>query len=644
MNIKQLIFNTLALTTSLLAINNPNPPTIYIANDGSGNFNCNGKSDQVEINKALDYVATHPNYTTVYLKSAKYVIDEPIVMPSNSILTGDSSTKLTLKDHVKWWTKDKPMITQKNRTKKWTHWGEKGKSISNVEIYGFGLSGGEQDEPKGKDYIPLIHFSYPYNISIHDMKMHHSYWDIVRLSSLDGVSIHSKVYNNIIQNSGHEGICFVGVTDFEAYNNKIYATRTNSGIRAQDTDNFSIHDNIIGNSLTRKSSGYAGILIENKYLALQGKAEIYNNLIYGKNGGIHLGSVRSGTNYPTGSRQNVHIHHNKIYKVKETRTAGDNLLLSGGIKIDGYHNTLIENNIIEGGTGDGIVYEGNSGGDKGYQTIVRNNKIFNNTGIAINNKNSLVHTFISSNNTLYANQGGNYHKVSSHKDIYQSTNMTVTNTFDQWYHITATYDNDTETFKIYINGQERNSKQFIGFGSIGTNNENLFLATYKGRKYWFKGEMDELSIWNRALNKHEINLIKDKGDNITKGLQAYFKMENSWKQSSLNQFKAELQRTLFTPNAKIGNYAALFDGIDDGVQFPTQLSTTQGLTIAIWIKRHPKGGEYQAILSKGIQSKNNHISLYLNNDNIIFELGNNHTRARIETSLNYLEDMSFTLK
>lgn len=31
--------------------------TVYIACDGSGNFTCDGSDDQVEINKALEYVA-----------------------------------------------------------------------------------------------------------------------------------------------------------------------------------------------------------------------------------------------------------------------------------------------------------------------------------------------------------------------------------------------------------------------------------------------------------------------------------------------------------------------------------------------------------------------------------------------------------
>ena len=42
-------------------------PVIYVAGDGTGNYNCDGKDDQVQINQALEYAADHPG-TSVYLK------------------------------------------------------------------------------------------------------------------------------------------------------------------------------------------------------------------------------------------------------------------------------------------------------------------------------------------------------------------------------------------------------------------------------------------------------------------------------------------------------------------------------------------------------------------------------------------------
>lgn len=109
-------------------------------------------------------------------------------------------------------------------------------SIANAEIYGFELSGGIQQEPAGDTCIPLIFSHNPDNVSIHDMRL---------TGSSYGTVINSHAFDNRIGYSGHEGICFVAVTDFDAYNNDIFSTRTNCGVRAKDADHFSIHDNTI---------------------------------------------------------------------------------------------------------------------------------------------------------------------------------------------------------------------------------------------------------------------------------------------------------------------------------------------------------------------------------------------------------------
>ena len=47
--------------------------TVYVAGDGSGNFNCDGRDDQVEINQALEYVAKNPKFSTVHLKGPQHI-------------------------------------------------------------------------------------------------------------------------------------------------------------------------------------------------------------------------------------------------------------------------------------------------------------------------------------------------------------------------------------------------------------------------------------------------------------------------------------------------------------------------------------------------------------------------------------------
>src|SRR5450759_5240961 len=71
------------------------PPIIYVAGDGSGDYNCYGKSDQVQINQALQFVAKNQAYTTVHLKGPfTYVIDGTLLIGSN--ITTVSYTPLML--------------------------------------------------------------------------------------------------------------------------------------------------------------------------------------------------------------------------------------------------------------------------------------------------------------------------------------------------------------------------------------------------------------------------------------------------------------------------------------------------------------------------------------------------------------------
>ena len=622
-------------------------PIVYVSGDGTGDFNCNGTSDQIEINLALDYVAEHSGFTTVFLKGPHtYYVDDPIFISSNTIFTGDSTAKIELIQNVNWNTQNKPMIAQKGRLSlpDWNAWGDYGDDISNVEIYGFEISGGLiQVEPSGQDYIPIIHFCYPHNVSIHDMHIHDSKWDIVRLTSSggsDGLTIqdcnHSEVYNNRIEYSGHEGVCFVGLKNFEVYNNTVYSTRTNCGVRCKDTDVFDVHDNIIGNAVAKYSSGYAGIFVENQHAPLTEHAEIFNNVIYGKNGGIHLGSDSQAASdpYPFDTRKNVHIHHNRIYKTKDDTENG--FLMEGGISIAGYNNTLIEHNIIDGCTTDGIIFKPDLADGSGYQTIVRNNIIMNVTDTALNNRAAPIHTFISDNN-LFVNNGTNYVNASSATDIYEEPLFATTHsTLHQWHHIVATYSNITETVSIYIDGVKNISRALPGFGNMATNTDNLFLGIEGSAG--FSGRMDELAIWNKALSATEISSLYNNGypvtisGGLTAGLQVYVPMDNTWNDVSGNNYNAELSTATFTTDAILGSHAGLFDGTT-GVQYPADLDTTDGITISLWTYRNDLTENYQPLVNKGDPSDTNAFNLYFSKESVEFDLGDGTYITTLEANI-----------
>ncbi len=390
MNYKFITLSILLYAKFTYALND----TLYVTSKkNKGDYHCNGLHDQIVINRALNRVASDSNLNTVYLKGPmRCIIDEPILISSNSRLIGDSTVTVKLKDYTNWNTPNKPLIGQKNSNS----------SISNIEIAGFELSGGLQSEPTGKFFVILINFYDPSYVKIHDMYLHDSRGDIIRFYGSDvGKSNHIEVHNNKIENSGHEGIYFIYPNYIEVHNNKIFNTRTNSGIRVSTGSNFSIYNNIIGNDLNSSSSGYAGILIDSSDAVPIGKASIYNNYIYGKNGGIVLFANKGFDS--KNALKGVHIHHNRLYKINNFSNKD---YLNGAIRINGFNNTLIEYNIIDGSKKDGIVYdehEGLDGRGKGYKTVVRYNTISNSKGYAIHNLNPKIHSFISIGNKFFNN-------------------------------------------------------------------------------------------------------------------------------------------------------------------------------------------------------------------------------------------------
>ena len=124
-------------------------PTIYVAGDGTGDFNCNGTDDHVQINQALAYVAANSAYTTVHLKGPfASVINDTLLIGSNTTLEGDSSAVIKLADHAGWDTM-KPLIKQMSSS-----------GNNNIVIRGFEVNVNHDNNTefaKGKGYYNIMY-------------------------------------------------------------------------------------------------------------------------------------------------------------------------------------------------------------------------------------------------------------------------------------------------------------------------------------------------------------------------------------------------------------------------------------------------------------------------------------------------------
>ncbi len=398
------------LTVPCLALTST---TVYVAGDGSGDFNCDGLDDHIQINNALDYAAQDPQITTVYLKGPfTYVINDTVRISSNTTLTGDSTAVIKLANSVSW-PIEKAMISNKNLTA-----GSLATGDHDIVICGFEIDGnrdGNKQVSSGKGYHNLFYFKYCSNVSIHHMYLHDNHGDGVKFT----LSNNLKYHDNIIYRLGHDGLYAIKSTNIEAYNNKI-TCRTNSGLRLYNSNHAKLHHNVI----TSNNEGGAGIEVqkESNGFAMD-DIEIYNNTIY-RTAYAAIWVFGHGNLYPKEQTLNLHIHHNTIYDCGLNGSGS----WVGGIVLNGFHNALIEHNIFDDCYGAAIahktVYSSPAPGS-GYVTLVRNNIIINTKphsaagpGVGISNNLPSTHSFIISNNCLWNNAGGNYYNASSTSDLY----------------------------------------------------------------------------------------------------------------------------------------------------------------------------------------------------------------------------------
>jgi len=386
-------------------------PTVYVAGDGSGDFNCDGKDDHVQINQALKFVAGNSKYTTVHLKGPfTYVIDDTLLIGSNTILEGDSNAVLKLANNAGWVTM-KPMIQQMSSS-----------GNSNIVIRGFEVNGNHDGNPKvskGKGYYNVIYFTNCNNVKVYNMYMHDGLGDGLRIKYGNNI----QFYNNRIYKLGHDGLFAIQCQNVEAWKNRI-TCRTNSGLRVWNSNHVKFHDNVI-DSFYHWSAGGSAIQIE-KSAGVMDDIEIYDNTISNTYGpGIWIFNYDTSATKDKG--KNVHIYHNVFYG------SGTNPSITwvGGIVLSGFHDTLIENNVFDGVYHAAVIHMYpevySPKYSSKYTTTVRNNIIVNTqkrtkspsgTGYAVINYLTKNHNFVLENNCLYKNSAGNYKGCTSKSDIY----------------------------------------------------------------------------------------------------------------------------------------------------------------------------------------------------------------------------------
>jgi len=374
--------------------------TLYVGKSDA-DFLCDGVDDHVQINAALKQAASL-NGATVYLKGPfTYNIRGTLYIGDNTTLTGDKNAVLKLGNSLNW-AKHQPMIQQMNE-----NGGNK-----NITICGFEMDGnrsGNTHRTYGQGYFTFIFFINCTNIDVHDMYLHDNLGDGLRTNFGGNV----KFYNNRIEKLGHDGLFCCRMNNVEAYNNRI-TTSANSGLRIMDSNHVRFYNNFIN----ANGNGGPGIQIESQGQLKVNDVQIYNNTLQSTYGpGIWLIRITKQNGNDFSYASNVRIAANKFINCGTNK----GIEWVGGIVLDGWDQTVIEDNTFDGCNGAAIVHRHpmkNKDGQAitppstGYSTIVRDNRIINTkphskagAGIGIYNYVS-TNIFRVSNNSMEHNPGG----------------------------------------------------------------------------------------------------------------------------------------------------------------------------------------------------------------------------------------------
>ncbi len=401
---------TLFLITSLFltgiptTLAAPAEPIVYVAGDGSGDFNCDGTDDHVQINEALKFVAENPQFTTVYLKGPfTYVIDSTLLIGDNTILEGDSEACIKLSDEAGW-AKLVPLI--KNRDSA---------GNNNITIQGFEIDGNSEKQMSlgsnrlGRAYYNLIHFTKSSDITVENMYLHHGCGDGLKVEYVDNVNF----VNNSVDKLGHDALYCIYSNNITASGNDIF-TRTNSALRLTNTNHAKLHDNLIHSEykLDSGASTGPGIEIQKTSGYTMGDIEVFDNVLQTLNGagiwmfGYDTDNVKRGSD--------VYIHHNIFHNVGQYWV--DTGYSNAGVIISQFDNVRIENNVFDNGGHAGIKfwkYSSKYQMSGPFTATVRNNVILNHddheaAGIWVQDTASGKYVIKSENNCFYNNAGGSY--------------------------------------------------------------------------------------------------------------------------------------------------------------------------------------------------------------------------------------------
>jgi len=267
------LITCLTFTTVPAVLGGENNKVIIVAGDGSGDFNCDGKDDHIQINQALEYAAKSPG-TIVHLKgSFTYIIGNSLLISSKTTLEGEQGVVLKLAKGLSVWGGPK---TDKKPDQKKAMLMIKGNKASNVTIRNLTVDGSQSDcyskTPLGANHYTMASLVGCDGLTIRNVTWKNGCNDamlIYRSSNvvIDGVTVIK---------CGHDGICAIDVKNITVKNCK-FVNRANSSTRFDSVTNGVFANN----DCTTSGGGYAGLELESKVTNIQCTGNYFHDMPWG---------------------------------------------------------------------------------------------------------------------------------------------------------------------------------------------------------------------------------------------------------------------------------------------------------------------------------------------------------------------------
>ena len=114
---------------------------------------------------------------------------------------------------------------------------------------------------------------------------------------------------------------------------------------------------------------------------------------------------------------------------------------------------------------------------------------------------------------------------------YWAYNNQVLN-INQWYHITFTWDESANSWKMYLDGNEKQTTQTNSIAGFGSLQGYVVLGKRNGTNdQFYDGNLANVAVWSRVLSASEVRSVMNKSyDDLnaseTKGLTSWYALDD----------------------------------------------------------------------------------------------------------------------